>query len=431
MGHRGNIFKASFKYFCLMTSNSPSTQNSPEHIVLENGLQIILQHKPGLAATVQCNVEVGSVCEMEGEKGYSHLVEHMLFEGTTNRKNAQIICSEIENLGGDINAATSTETTSYHTKTLSKHVPVAIDVLSDMILNPLFDATMLEKEKSVVLEEIKVIDDQPRYFQWITFEKSMYENSNYADPVYGFIKDVSDATKESLTSYYKKHYGPSRTTIIIVGNLESQKETLVSQIKSIFGSWKNDVPLLTVDAIPTNSKRALSIPKDIQQIYSILGVICPTASHEDAPVLEVIEAILGKPQSGRLYNEIRNKSGLAYDVSISYDAMQKFGVFAVNIVAEKEKHSVAIKKIMELLEMKDVTENEMLMSKQYIEGRLLLELESTYRISENLAFWYSIAGKDNSAEYLEKILSVSLDDIERVRKKYFSAPMTHIQLVPK
>jgi predicted Zn-dependent peptidase len=411
-----------------MTKNTLPTPSLATNHLLDNGLQIILCHKPGLAATVQIDIGVGSVCEEEGQKGYSHLIEHMLFEGTTNRKNAQIICGEIENVGGDINASTSTETTSYYVKVLAKHIPLAIDVLSDMILNSLFEKKTLEKEKSVVLEEIKVIDDQPRYFQWIAFEKELFQSSSYADPVYGFTKDVSSATRESLVSYYKKHYSPNRTKVLIVGDIKAQELEIITQISAVFKSWKSVDTSLPSEILPTNAPRLQSFTKDVQQIYSILGYICPTVSHEDAPVLEVIEAILGKPQSGRLYDEIRNKSGLAYDVGVSYETMYAFGVFTINVVAEKEKHAIAIKKIHELLKMEDLTEAELKNAKQFIEGSPLLELESIHRLAANLSFWFTLQKKDGTHEYLEKIMAVTLADIARVAKKYFTTDITHIQL---
>ena len=396
---------------------------------LSNGLKIIHKKTSGNAATVHITVGVGSINEKEGEKGYSHFVEHMLFEGTTNRPDAEKITSIVENVGGEINAMTSNELTTYYVKTLGKHVEKAIDVLSDMIKNPLFAKEKVAKEARVISEEIKMILDQPRYYQWLVFEKALFEKTPYETPVYGLVDDVMNATPESLQKYYQKHYTPDNCIITIVGNVDNI-EKLVSQY---FEDWKGsiqDEKEKEVITIPNNITREVSEKKQISQLYIIHGCVTPNILTKDAAVFDIIEALLGRSQSGWINDSIRNKHGLGYDVGVTYETLLNFGFFAINVGTEinnKEKVLKLIKEVIARLET--VTEDELNIAKQYVEGQTLLEIENTSRHADILSYWTRVSGKDMTSEYLKKVFSVTTKEIADISKKYFEK-MTTITITP-
>ncbi len=405
-------------------------------ITLKNGLTVLLKHQEGKSINIQITIKVGSVNEIDGERGFSHLIEHLLFEGTSKRPNAQLITSEIENLGGDLNAATSNESTHYYVKILNKHFKKGLDILSDMIMNSIFEEEIVFKEKKIVLEEIKMINDQPRYFQWLLFEKLLFKGTAYEKPVYGTIKDVNSANSCKAKEFFKKHYYPNNAILTIVGNYKHFEKELLDEIEINFGKWDkllndtdNNNNLKIIQNIPVNSKKYLEKNKDIQQIYLIQGVITPKITEFDSAVIEVIEAILGKPQSGRINNEIRTKRGLAYDVSVTYDNFLDFGFFAINVGTDLKNIDTVKSIINKEYLLEELTSEELLNAINYIEGKNILEMEDNNRLSELITFWEMSAKRDLTEEYLEKVKNVTLEDIKRVSKILFSN-MTEIQLRP-
>ena len=392
---------------------------------LSNGLTVILKEKDCVGTTVQVTINTGSVDENEGQKGFSHLVEHLIFEGTKKRPTAKVITSEIENLGGEFNASTSNESTQYYVKILGKHTEVALELLSDIILNSTFD--QFEKEKGVVLEEIKMLNDNPRYYQWILFENNLFKGTQYEFPVYGFEEDLKEATQQDLLDYYKKHYVPNNAIVTVVGKIEPE---LIKKIEELFGSWEGSVEKIE-NTFPHNEERQETKERDVQQNLSVFGVVTPGLLSEDAPVIEVIEAILGKPQSGVMVDEVRNKRGLAYDINVSFENFKKFGFFAVNVGCDTKKQQEVEEIILQELDnLQNISEEEISHAKSYIEGKLSLEIEDSHRYAEFLTFWHQIAGEDKSEEYMKKIFNVKKEDIQRVSKDLFQK-MTKISLVPK
>lgn len=401
-------------------------------VVLDNGVRVLLKRKDGQSVTVQVSMDVGSIDEHSGEKGYSHLVEHMLFEGTKRRPTAKIIAGEIENVGGDFNAATSNEQTNYYVKVSKEHVFLGIDVLSDMLQNSLFEEDNIEKEKRIVLEEIKMIQDQPRYFQWLFFEEKLFQGTPYEIPVYGYEQDVKNATKESLLSYINRTYTPKRCVVSVVGNFDEQK--VLDSIQTYFGDWSNDSEYERQHYLPVNSKTFSEEKRDIQQVYIIQGYITHGLCHNDSVIIDVIESILGKPQSGRLNEKIRGNFGYAYDIGINYECFHNFGFVAINVGCDKQ-YVDKVKEILDIelkrLSTEEIPEDELLYAKQYIEGKYLLELEDSHKETEVLTMWEFISGEDKSQEHLEKIKNVTSKDILQFAISFFNENMTEIRIIPK
>jgi predicted Zn-dependent peptidase len=388
-------------------------------ITLDNGFRIIYKKQKSNSVCIEVNVKVGSNNETYDEAGISHFIEHMLFEGTKKRENSFLISNEIEKLGGDLNAATSNERTFFYSKVPNKHFGVALDVISDILLNPEFKEEFIEKEKKIVIDEINLVNDQPRYYQWVMFEKALFVNHPAKNPIYGRKEVIQSLTKEKVVGYYSKYYIPNNMTIVVVGDVDEP----IDQIKKYFnGILKGKLIDKEKVVEPNQTKSTITNEtKDILQAYSIIGFKTVSRNHNDSYVLDVIRAITGRGQSGKIFNEVRNKRGLAYDVGVYHSPSTDFGFFAVYANSGKE-HVEEIKSIVlnELEKMKDTNDNDLNEAKTFLEGEFLLEYEENNKMADLLAFWDQIGDVNQSKEYIDQIKKVTLNDIKRVVETYFN-----------
>lgn len=224
-GRKG--YKASYIHF------------SMQKTVLANGLEIIYIPQKSTSVTVQIMIKIGSAIEQPKERGLAHFLEHILFEGTPTRPNSFLIANEIEKVGGAFNAYTTHERTCYYAKVPKKHFKSTLNVLSDIVQNPLFEKVSVEKEKKVVLKEIDMVHDDAHSLQWIELQKELYPNSNSLHPTYGTKKIVQNLTPKKISSFFKTYYHPKNMTIAIVGKVKNWKEEVESMFIQKNGKIKN------------------------------------------------------------------------------------------------------------------------------------------------------------------------------------------------
>src|SRR3989338_232969 len=191
---------------------------------LKNGLTLIEEKKDTDSVSIVITVKTGSNNESKNIFGISHFIEHMLFEGTVNRASSTIIGNEIERLGGDLNAYTTNERTCFYVKVPKKHFDIALEIASDIMQHPLFDNKMIEKERSVILKEINMVTDEPRFHQWVLFSKTLFKKHSAKNPTYGTVKAVKRISRQDLVSYYKKYYVPNNMVISVVGSVNNVKD---------------------------------------------------------------------------------------------------------------------------------------------------------------------------------------------------------------
>ena len=390
-------------------------------IILKNGLTLLLEKRPGQSVTVQVTVRVGSNYEKRGQYGISHFVEHMLFEGTQKRQNSTIIANEIERFGGDLNAYTTKERTSSYIKVPAKHLDKALDILSDMMQHPLFDKKMLEKERKIILKEINMITDQPRYHQWILFEKTLFQNHPSRNPTYGTREDVSAMKQPELLEYYRRYYAPNNMILAIVGNVAGAKQ----QVSRYFSQFKRKrIPLYRSPKEPVaKSIRVKKEKKKILNSYMVMGYKTALRFHRDSYALDVIKALLSRGQSGRIVEEIRNKRGLAYEVDVLHEATNDYGFFAIHLNTDKKNIPLAKKIILdEIRKLGSASKKELDLAKSHIEGRHILENEDTHHLADWLNFWELSDHAKKALTYMHDIKKVTLSDIKRVWKKYLDRP---------
>lgn len=392
-----------------------------KQIKLKNGLTLVLEKKPTQTVTIQATVKVGSNNEYAKINGISHFMEHMLFEGTKRRPDSRIISNEIESLGGELNAYTSNERTCFYIKVPKEHFDKALDILSDILQNSVFNLKKIEKERKIILKEINLHKDEPRFHQWVLFTQTLFKNHPARFPTYGTVKAVKAVNRGSLLSYYNKYYLPNNMILSVVGNFG--KDT-VSDIKKKFNGFKVGKLPCAVDVVePTQVK--VEIKKEKRKIlssYMVMGYKTPFRTDKDSYVLDVIRAILGRGQSGKIFDEIRNKRGLAYEVGVHHDSSSNYGFFAVYLNTDKSKINKAIEIILkEFLDLRNLTSLELDEAKGFLAGQHILENEDTMELADELGYWECMGDAGLLNSYIKEIKKVTKEDILRVTKKYLTS----------
>ncbi len=396
--------------------------SSVQKTVLSNGLTIIYKHCPSETVTVEFSVHTGSIMESSPEAGLSHFLEHLLFEGTAQRPTSKAIANEIEKYGGEFNAATSQERTFYYVKIAKKHFAVALDILTDMFRHSLFDALILEKERKVILDEINMVNDNPRHYQWILFNKALFGKHPAGLPVYGNVPVLKKMKRAQVLAYFSKWYVPSHVTVLVAGDVPDA----VAAVTASCSSWeKKSAPVSHIHFPSPDKKTAITEKKKLGQSYLVLGYKAVLRTDPDSVVFDVISGILGRGQSGWLFDEIRAKRGLCYSVGIEYDANKTFSSVGIYCGMDKKNIRTVQKLILEQLEkLKTVSSADVAEAQTYIEGSLALRRENTAAVAEELAYWHHAASVDALEEYLEQVKKVTAADVQRVARKYFTEKYT-------
>ena len=383
--------------------------------VLDNGLTVVYQKQDMKSVTINVSVKAGCLYEPDELMGVSHFLEHMLFNGTTHRTQLQIL-SEIENLGGELNAATASDRTYYYVKMVKKHFDIALDVISDMVQNSNFPNELYEREKGIVLDEINMVHDTPRHQQWILFHDALFKNHPASKRVLGTKETIINLSRQDLIDYYKKMYVPENMVVTIVGNVDDVFKKLETKF-----NFKGNKPAFSKIPYKKNEGNKIIEERDIQQSYMILGYSVPKRTHEDSYSLDIIKAVLGRGQSGWIFDEVRNKRGLAYDVGAYLDTSVDYGFFGVYINCHKKNFDKVKKLIFEQFErLQTLTEKELIDAKNYIEGDFILEHEDTEDEAQEISFWELCSEAEDFDKYIKRIKEVTLNEVKIIAKKYFT-----------
>jgi len=379
---------------------------------LANGLRVLTESMPTVrSASIGIWADVGSAVESHEQRGISHLVEHMLFKGTTKRT-ARAIAETMDGVGGSLNAFTDKETTCYYAKVIDRHVPLALDVLSDMFLDSRFDGDDLAKEQNVVLEEIKMYDDSPDELVHDLFLQTMWQDSHLGAPTIGFADTVTRVTPDDLRTHMARHYAPNSVVVAAAGNVDH--DAFVELVEERFRAFsgRSELP---VAQTPLVTPSTLIRHKESEQAYVVLGARGLSVRDERRYVLSVLDTILGGGMSSRLFQEIREKRGLVYTVYSFQAGYRGAGLFGIYAGTSREHVQPCIDVIAEQLALvRDVrvSDAELTLAKEHIKGNLTLSLESTssrmIRLGRNeFALGRSVAPEEMEA----RIDEVSADDV--------------------
>ena len=364
--------------------------------------------------------DVGSAAERSEQRGISHLVEHMLFKGT-ERRSAREIAETMDGVGGNLNAFTDKEATCYYAKVIDHHVPLAVDVLSDMFLHSTFAPDELAKEQSVVLEEIKMYDDSPDEMIHDLFTRAMWSGSNLGEPTIGYAETVSALTREDLAAHLAARYAPNRVVFAAAGNVDH--DAVVALVERSFAGFSGvaDSPL---PERPRLTPARVVKTKDTEQAYVVLGTQGLSVRDERRYALSVLDTILGGGMSSRLFQEVREKRGLAYSVYSFQQGYRDAGLFGVSAGTSPERVQECVDVIAEeLLKMAETgpTEAELTLAREHIKGSLTLSLEaSSGRMIRLGRSEFNLGGLLAIEDIERAVDAVTFDDVASLARELFT-----------
>jgi predicted Zn-dependent peptidase len=384
--------------------------------VLDNGVRVVLEPMAAVkSVAIGVWVNVGSRDEREGEEGYSHFLEHMLFKGTRRRSAAQI-SREIDALGGELNAFTTRETTTFYAKVLDQHIDPAIDLLADLFHHSRLDAKEIEKEKQVILEEIRMVRDDPEDFvqEWHT--EQMLGRHPLGRPILGKPDTIHSLTRSRLQKYRQAYYQPGETVIAVAGRMV-QKELLRS-LGRAFGRFTAPGPSTPRNRWPARVFGGLQVSrKRLEQVHLSIGFQGLPVGHKDRYAAHTLNCILGGSVSSRLFLKIREKRALAYSIYSYLAPFSDSGTWTVYAATRPAEAAQVVELVRRELGQlrKQVPKRDVANAKNQMKGSLMLSLESTTSRMSKLARDILFEGRQTSLnEVLAGIDRVTDEHIHRV-----------------
>jgi len=395
--------------------NSPIVRD-----VLDNGLRILTERMTQVRSiSIGVWLTRGSRHEMAERGGIAHFVEHMLFKGTGTRS-AEDIAQAIDSIGGQLDAFTAKEYASYYIKVLDEHLPLAIDILSDIVRNPGFSPDDVEREKKVVLEEIKMVEDTPDDLVHELFTQGFWENHPLGRPILGTKETVESFNVDLLRDYFRGVYTAKNLIVAAVGNLEHDRVRELVEEK--FGSL-SDAGEATQEEAPQVVPKILVRNKELEQSHLCLGVGSYPQDHDDRYTSYVLNTLLGGSMSSRLFQNVREKRGLAYAVFSGLSAYRDAGSFTIYAGCSNEAVGEVIDLCVEELrgvKSAPVAASELRRSKDHLKGSLMLSLENTASRMSHLArqeiYFDRQFGLDETLQGIERVTTA---DVQRVAADLF------------
>jgi len=366
---------------------------------LDNGLRVITAAMPHTRSVcISIFIGVGSRYEAEPEAGISHFIEHLCFKGTQKRPTAREVSGAIEGVGGILNGGTDKELTVYWCKVAQSHFPIALDVLTDMILHSKFDPAEIEKERQVIIEEIKMNKDAPSQWVNVLIDDLLWPNHPLGRDVAGSKESVAAIPRDLMLDYRRSRYLPANSVVAIAGDI--QHEEMIDAVSQALDSWAIQPERPGYLAYkPAPAQRLQVETRDIEQAHLCLALPGLSLLHPKRFTLDLLNVVLGGGMSSRLFTEIRDKLGLAYSIHSYAEHFLDSGSVIVYAGVEPKKLETAVKAILEQLSQlrESVPEAELSRAKELSKGRLLLRMED----SRSVAGW--VGGQEVLAE---RILSV-------------------------
>jgi predicted Zn-dependent peptidase len=389
--------------------------------VLPNGLVVLTETMPHVrSVAVGVWIRNGSRREIPEENGLAHFIEHMVFKGT-ERRSAEAIAREMDSVGGMLDAFTSKEQICFNAKVLDEHLPIAFDVIADLVLRPKFDSQDVKKERQVVLEEIKMDMDNPEYLLHDIFTRGFWPEHPLGRPILGTSETVRSFKREHLSGRFPDWFAPDHLVVAAAGNVTH--EAVMALVEREFGGLR---PARTLDdhvAPRTEAPIRLETKRDLEQVHICIGVPSLPLGHEARFAAAVLNNLLGGGMSSRLFQNIREKEGLAYAVFSELTPYSDAGMLTVYAGTAKDTIGQVIDlTIKEFRAMKEspVSAEELLRAKNHLKGSLMLSLESTTSRMSNLARQELYFGRFFSLdEILASIEAVRLDEVQALAHDLF------------
>ncbi|MEW6608485.1 MAG: pitrilysin family protein [bacterium] len=391
--------------------------------MLPNGIRIVIEEIPDVrSVSIGVWVNVGSQDEKAEENGISHFLEHMIFKGTKS-KTALQIAQTMDSMGGHIDAATGREHTCYYAKILDKHLPKTIDLLADIFFNSLFSPVEIEKEKQVIIEEIKMYEDTPDDLIHDIFIQTIWDNHPLGQPIWGNVEVIKNITQKKLINFWNSRYTPGEIVIAVAGHI--QKDTVIEQLFKAFNHHSSLNWRTTLNNIPEFRACSVCQFRELEQVHLCLGTRGLPSTHKDRFVLRVLSTILGMGMSSRLFQKIREENALAYNVHAYPASYKNVGALVVYVGVNPKNYKETTKIILnEFNDLKNklVEEEELINAKEKLKGAICLNAEDTaYRMSrlaEQEIYFNRFFSID---ETLELVDEVQLMDVQRIAQDLFKS----------
>jgi predicted Zn-dependent peptidase len=387
---------------------------------LPSGLRLVTEAMPHVrSVTIGVWLTRGSRHESDAESGVAHFVEHMLFKGTTSRT-AQQIAQAIDSIGGHLDAFTSKEYASYYVKVMDEHVPVALDLLSDLVMRPALAPADVEREQSVILEEIKMVEDAPDDLVHELFAQQFWSRHPLGRPILGTPETVASFRSPGLRDYFEQTYVAPNLIVAAAGHLDHA--VVRELVERAFSGLRVSSPSRPVEP-PMVTPGVAARRKDIEQSHICIGTPACPQTHPDRHATYVLNTILGGSMSSRLFQHIREDRGLAYAVYSNLMSFSDAGMMTIYAGCAPDKvNEVVSLTLAELRELREtlVPADELVRARDHLKGSLMLSLESTSSRMSNLARQQIYFGRHYTLdEVLSAIEQVTADDVQRVARDLF------------
>ncbi|MBP3929202.1 MAG: insulinase family protein [Peptostreptococcaceae bacterium] len=400
---------------------------------LSNGLTIIGEEIPYLKSiTLGIWVNAGSRIEEENNAGISHFIEHMLFKGTKNRTSKEL-ASTIDNLGGQINAFTSKECTCFYVKLLDEYISIGVDVLSDMMLNSLFDSEEIDKERQVILEELKMYEDSPEDLSYDLLTENIYKTDGLGMNIIGTKESLYNINRENILEYFNKYYVASNCVISMSGNFNF--EEMIKLIEDKFNNLPQGEVKVEVTK-PEFHPCFIAKNKDTEQVNLAMSLkAIPLENREDAYALSIVNNIFGGSISSRLFQNIRENKGLVYSIYSAPSLYRKTGELGIYASMSNENLKKVYNLVLEEIDnlrINGLTEQEIKESKEQLKGSYILGLESTssrmMSIGKAMLLMKEVK---NPNDIIESINNIDKERIDLIIDKVFNKENIGVCIVGK
>jgi len=399
--------------------------------ILPNGLTILtekMDHIRSVAMGVW--VRAGSRHELAEMNGISHFVEHMVFKGTKSRS-AQIIAREVDAIGGNLDAFTGKETVCFNMKVLDEHVPTALEVLSDLVLNPVFASEDIHRERGVILEEIKMDEDNPDYLVHEIFTQNFWKDHPLGKPILGTKETVRRFERDTLMDFYGGRFLGGNMIFSAAGNIDH--DSFVDQVSRRFESLPAGQSSLAEGKPKTAARINLRNKKALEQVQLCLGVPAPPVAHDSRYTTLVLNTLLGGGMSSRLFQTVREERGLAYSIYSDLNPYSDTGSLCVYAGTSADRAVQVIDLVMaefSRLKTEPLPTDELRRAKDQLKGNLLLSLESSMSRMSNLArqqmYFNYFFGQQ---EILDKVEGVTAEQVMDMAKSLFQPDLVAVTLL--
>lgn len=374
-------------------------------------------------------LNVGSRDEEENESGLTHFIEHMLFKGTQQRS-ALEIAKQLDAVGGMSNAFTSKENTCFHAKVLDTHLPLVVEILSDIFLQSVFDQVEVEREREVILQEINMVEDTPDEYVHILFNKNFWDGNSLGRPIFGNVQTVKSFTREMILEYLNRGYHPDRIVLTAAGNVNHQEflELVGPAFSNIERHGHN------FDRTPPRANSRVDLyPRDIEQIHLCLGTRGTSLQEKERYCCSILNVILGGSMSSRLFQEVRERRGLAYSIYSFLSSQTDTGMMGIYGAVRPDN----IKETLELIRLElsrfkrePISDTELRAAKEHIKGGIYLAAENTDNRMSRLAKNEMIFNRFVTYEEIEADLErVTVEDIQALAQQIFQPEVMSLVLL--